>query len=158
MDYDIDNLLEYMVNLCIASRLRVSSQNTDVSGVLGSFLNEHMGNRIVVTHDKRPADKPFNAEMGPANDIGYVTSGLSNGRDLHIRIARAEGLVYISHKSIRDWCVSNGVPREMFDASVVENAFVVSDKKRIELGRLTQWHGTSRVSCLVLQMEDCENI
>ena len=70
----------------------------------------------------------------------------------------AEGLVYISHKSIRDWCVSNGVPREMFDASVVENAFVVSDKKRIELGRLTQWHGTSRVSCLVLQMDDCENI
>lgn len=158
VDYDIDNLLEYMVNLCIASRLRVSSQNTDVSGVLGSFLNEHMGNRIVVTHDKRPVDKPFNADMGAANDIGYVTTGLSNGRDLHIRIARAEGLVYISHKSIRDWCVSNGVPREMFDASVAENAFVVSDKKRVELGRLTQWHGTSRVSCLVLQMEDCENI
>lgn len=152
VEYDVDALMAYMVDLCQKSKRRIIRQNTDVHTVLGSFLAEHTGNRIVVISDKRPDDKPFNPELGPVNDMGYVLQSLSNGKDLHIRVVRDDQTVYISNKAVRDWCVRTGVPMDKFMASVHENGTLLHDKLRMQLGRQTQWYDAGRVSCLAIKL------
>lgn len=152
VDYDIDALMDYMVDLCQKSKRRIVRQNTDVHTVLGSFLAEHTGNRIVVTSDRRPDDKPFMPELGPVNDIGYVLQPLSNGKDLHIRVVRDDQMLYISNKAVKDWCVRTGVPLDKFLASINENGTLLNDKVRMYLGRQTQWYDAGRVSCLAIKL------
>lgn len=152
VDYDIEGLMDYMVDLCQKSKRRIVRQNTDVHTVLGSFLAEHTGNRIVVTSDKRPDDKPFHPEHGPVNDLGYVLQSPTTGRDLNIRVVRDDQTVYISHKAIKDWCVRTGTPMDKFMASVNENGTLLSDKLRIYLGRQTQWCDLPRVTCIAVKL------
>lgn len=152
VDYDIEVLLDYMVDMVNKNKNRIVKQVTDESTILGSFLSEHISSRIVVKSDVRPQNMPFKPELGESNDAGYVLQRLGNGKDLTIRVARDENIVYISHKAIKDWCIKTSTPQDKFMTSVSTNAEIIFEKKRDYLGKLTQYHDTGRVNCLVIRL------
>ena len=154
VSYDTEALFDYLVDVIHKNKKRISTQNTDVNTVLGSFLSEHIGNRIVVTSDVRSEDKPFEPEKGEGNDIGYVIQKPAQGRDLSVRVVRDANIVYISTKAIKDWCIKSGTPYDKFMTSASENAEILHAKKRDYLGKFTQWHDTGRLTCLVLRLNE----
>ena len=152
INYDVDNLFDYMVSVIKDNLHRMQHTIIDTSTLLGAFMAEHIGNRIVVTQDVRPKEQPFNPSDA-GNDARYVITPLVGGKDLLIRIARKENYVYISRKAIADWCRDNNIPRDKFFASIEHSATVVKDVIKTNLGRQTQWQDTSRVECILLKFD-----
>lgn len=154
VDYDIENMLEYLCDVVLKAMAKITGLSVDIRGLLGNFLTEHIGNRIVVTSDKRPDDRPFRPQDGPLNDVGYVITPPATGRDLHIRIERDSNICYISIKAIKDWCKLNKIPYDTFMLGVAKSAKVISEKERMVIGRNTQFNDVGRVYCVMLELSD----
>lgn len=153
VDYDINGLYDYLVERVMLSKRRISTKVADTESLLGAYLNEHISERLVVVSDQRPENRPYNPEQGEPNDAGYVLQKVGNGRDLSLRVVRDSGLVYISRKSIKTWCTKNLVSEATFFEQLEKQAVVKSLNKRIDLGRLTQYAASSKVGCVVLEMD-----
>lgn len=154
VDYNIEDMLEYLCDVVLKAMSKITGLSVDIRGLLGNFLSEHIGNRIVVTSEERPADKPFRLQDGPVNDIGYVISPPASGRDLYIRIERDKNICYISIKAVKDWCKLNKVPYDVFIQGASKVAKLVNAKERITIGKNTQYSDVGRVYCVAFELSD----
>lgn len=95
--------------------------------------------------------------QGTINDLKYVLHSPTGGRDLQVRIVRDEHIAYISIKAMRKWCADNSVPYDKFIESINTTAFVVEAKRKVTLGKFTQFSDSARTDCMVIKLpEDLE--
>jgi hypothetical protein len=124
IDYDIPRILEWVFsNLIPELRLSISDQNIAYSDFLGLFMNQNIGNALIINE-------------GVDKGTGMNMAALQEPRNqLTMRIEPDTKFVYISAKSFREYCVEHKVIcKDMLVTLKEQNIYLGEEKKRLGKG------------------------
>lgn len=154
IEYDIAGIFAYLKRLVKQSRADMQRHEWKPDSVLSDYMNTHIGNQLIVTHAKRPAEMADNQALGSMNDITYAPKSPASGRDLAIRIELDTKTGYLSKRSVKDWCTRNRIPYDRFITSITDQGLLLLESTRVYLGKGTVYRDTGRTECIKLKMPD----
>lgn len=148
IDYDVEALLDFLLGLIGKSLEVVNDYVVDRKTLLSSFLSSQIGNRLVVTSEKRPADLgDDNPELGELNDNGYVVQKPPFGREITVRIELDTLSCYVSEDAIKDWCKERKMSVRDFWKAVGDNDAIKTTRATKDTGYGTVFRGSGSVKC-----------
>lgn len=148
--YNNKELFKYLVIQVKRAVMDIDRFQWSPDNLLSDFMHEHVGERLVVTEAKRPGDLK---SEDTDTDFGYVLSKPIGTSDLSIRIEKKEQRAYITRHAIKEWCKRQGVPFNAFIDSIQKSGNLLSPKRRITLGKGTQFDVLGRTECIEVNLE-----
>lgn len=152
LDYNVAKLFAYLVKATNKAKAEIEKYKWQPETIVPQFLAFAGPHRVVVTHEKRPADMPDVVDRGALNDLNYVVQSPTSGRELIMRMELDTGNCIISTSAIKDWCRKSGIPYAEFINQLEQDYKVISKRTRRELGKQTLYRGTGVTECVIIQI------
>lgn len=152
VQYDLSRLFLYFVAAVKKARESVDRYEAKESNLFPAFLAEQLPNRLVVTALRRPSGMPDNADKGEANDLAYVVSKPSGGREITVRMELEQQQVCVSIPFLRKWCRREGYGYADFVDAIKRDFGKVRENVRRDLGAHTTYRSNTRVECLIVKL------
>ena len=148
VDYDIDALFNYLMNLVKSSREALELHKFNPEAVVASFMRDQSPHRLVVAAHKRPKDMPDVHGKGSMNDINYVKKQPAMNQPISIRYEVKEERAFISMEAISKWCKTNNISVREFLQYIGQVYKADIRAKKEELGALTVHRATGAENCI----------
>lgn len=127
--YDVRRFARWVAQQVKEQRKEVSEGKLTALDLLGMYLNDHAGDRLVVREAGYTANGP----------MGYVVQVAPRG-ELHIRVDTTHEHAFIEQAHLRQWCIDKRVDYRKMKKELLAERIMLGETRKT-LGRGTEYAG-----------------